>query len=109
MSNTGKPPVGKSYPLYITGAATLPVNAYDKVVAILTGGVTLSLPALASCADGYTVVIRNNSAAPQTLTVQGNGSENIGSSNTASVTQNQRLEIMVDHVRTKWQILYGPA
>lgn len=102
---TGHVFVGKSYPLYITGNLTLPVNSYNTVVALLSAPSTLTLPALASCPNGYRVVIRNDSSGATTLTVQGNGSELIGSSNTASIAQNQGFSILVDHVRSKWQIL----
>lgn len=103
------PFIGRTFPLYITGTATLGANQNDRVIALLTGAATLTLPALADCINGFELLVRNNSAAPQTLTVQGSGAELIGSSNTASVTQNQSLRILVDHVRTKWQIEFGPA
>lgn len=105
---TGHPGVGRTFPLYITTTATIGANEYDHVVALLTAGATLNLPALASCPNAQKIIIRNNSAAPQTLTVQANGAELIGGANTATVLQNQRLDILVDHVRTKWQILFGP-
>lgn len=107
---TGHPGVGRTFPLYMsTTPVTIGANEYDHVIALLTGAATLNLPALASCPNAQKIIIRNNSAAPQTLTVQANGAEVIGAANTASVTQNQRLDIIVDHVHTKWQILYGPA
>jgi|GEM_PF-2847272 len=106
---TGHVIVGRTFPFYMTVTGTLPVNSYDRVIALLTGAATLTLPALATCAPGYELRIRNNSAAPQTLTVAGNGSEVIGSSNTASVTQSQSLLILADHKNSKWQIEYGPA
>lgn len=106
---TGHVNVGRTFPLYISANTTLAANEYDRVIATLTGAVTLTLPALASCPNGYELKIRNNSAAAQTLTVQGNGTENIGGANTASVTQSESLTILVDHVNTKWQILFGPA
>lgn len=109
MANTGNPVVGASYPLYVIATATLAVNSNDTVIALLTGAATLNLPALASVRAGYQVYCRNNSAAPQTWTIQGNGSELIGASNTAAVTQGQALRIIADHVHTKWQILFGPA
>ena len=106
---TGHIKVGGTYPLYITGTTVLSANEFDRVVALLTGAATLTLPSLASSFNGYELTIRNNSAAPQTLTVQGNGSELIGGANTAAVTQNQALTIICDHVHSKWQILFGPA
>ena len=102
---TGHVFVGKRSPLYITTTATLPVNSFDTVVSLLTAPSTLNLPALASCPNNYKVIIRNDSVGATTLTVQGNGSELIGSSNTAAVAQNQGFTIMVDHIRSKWQIL----
>jgi len=106
---TGHPQVGRTFPLYISGTSTLGVNEFDRVIALITGAATLTLPPLASCVNGYEVRIRNNSSGSNTLTVAGNGSEVIGSSNTASLTQNQSLTILCDHVRSKWQIEFGPA
>ena len=106
---TGKVGVGRTFPLYITGATTLAANEYDRVIALLSAPVTLTLPALAACPNGYELKIRNNSAGATNLTVQGNGSENIGSSNTATVGQNTSLTILADHVHSKWQIEFGPA
>lgn len=106
---TGFVKVGVAYTRYITVTSTLGANEYDNVIALLSGAATLNLPALADCPNNYTLFVRNNSAAPQTLTLQGSGAELIGASNTASVTQNQGLRITVDHVRSKWQILFGPA
>jgi hypothetical protein len=106
---TGHVNVGRTFPLFITGNTTLAANEFNRVIAIPTGPITLILPALAACPNGYEILIRNNSAGANTVTVQGNGSELIGASNTAAVTQNTSLRILVDHVRTKWQILFGPA
>lgn len=107
--STGKVTVGRTFPLYITGATTLAANEYNRVIGLITAATTLTLPALATCPNGYELVIRNNSAGVNTLTVQGNGTENIGSANTAALTQNQSLTILADHVNTKWQIEFGPA
>lgn len=109
MAATGKVNVGRTFPLYITGATTMAANEFDRVVAILASPVTLRLPALAACPNGYELIVRNNSAGATDLTVQGNGSELIGASNTATVGQNTSLIILVDHVRSKWQIEFGPA
>ena len=106
---SGEVNVGKTFPLYITGTTTLGANSNNVVVALLTGAATLNLPAVATTPNGFQLLVRNNSAAPQTLTVQGNGAENIGAANTASVTQGLNLTILSDHVRSKWQILFGPA
>lgn len=106
---TGVPKIGSQYATYITGTSTLVANTYNVVIALLSGAATLNLPAVASCYDGYVLTIRNNSAAPQTLTVDGNGSENIGGATTAAVTQDQVLQICCDHTRGKWQILLGPV
>ena len=102
---TGNVFVGREFPLYITGTSTLGANEVNIVVSLLSAPSTLNLPALAACPNGYTLLVRNNSSGATTLTVQGNGSELIGSSNTAAIPQNQGFTIMVDHVRSKWQIL----
>jgi len=107
MAVSGTVKIGNSYPLYVAGNFTVEPNTCDVVVALLTGSATLTLPALASSFNGYQLLIRNNSAAPQTLTVAGAGSDLIGSSNTTTVTQNHSLRILVDHVRDLWQILFS--
>ena len=102
---TGHVFVGRAFPLYISGNTTLSANEVDTVVSLLSAPSTLILPALAACPNGYTLLVRNNSSGATALTVQGNGSELIGASNTATLNQNQGFTIIVDHVRAKWQIL----
>jgi len=104
---TGHVKVGGTFPLYFSGNTTMSANEFDRVFFIGSSATTLVLPSLASSFNGYELRIRNSGTA--TLTVQGSGSDLIGASNTATLTANQSLLILVDHVRSKWQLEFGPA
>lgn len=110
---TGHFNTGRTFPLIISGTTVLEPNTNNRVVARLTGGATLTLPALSTTPNGFELLIRNNSVAPQTLAVQASGADLIvsgsSSSTTVNVLQDEMLHIICDHETEVWQIFFGPA
>jgi hypothetical protein len=71
-----------------------------------SGSITISLPAVSSAGDGFTVSIKKIDSSANTVTIDGNSSETIDGSLTYVLTkQNEGTGFIVDGVATAWRVV----
>ena len=104
---TGHVKVGGTYPLYITGTTTLLATEHDRVISSQGGAATLNLPSLATCFNGYEISVRNNGGG--VLTATAFAGDAIGAGTTQAIAISKTVNFLVDHVRNKWQVSFGPS
>lgn len=117
MSNlTGQVKFGQRYPVYVTGATTsYAIPSYENNVVFVNSTSTtspvVSLPAVASVADGFELSIRNqNATVAITVNVATGSTDVIVSSSTvsggsATLAAASTLNLIAQHSTSSWNAL----